>query len=568
MMESRQIRIGDYLLTRLWECGIDVLFGVPGDFNLPLLEELREREEMRWVGNCNELNAAYAADGYARMNGAGALVVTYGVGDLSAMNGIAGAYAEHVPVICISGIPPLHAVRKRMLLHHTSGTGNLEDVMHAMAQFTAAQSRITPANAASEIDRVLTTAMREKRPVYLQIPSDIFELQVNAPTEPLEFDLPKSDPKQLRRVVKAIEARLAAAKRPVLLVDADAQRFGLGELICELGERRGIEFASMSSGRSIFDEEHPLFAGIYGGSGSKAAAVVEGSDCLIAIGVRFADANTGVYSHDVDEVGMILIDAYSVVIAGDSYEGVSASEVLERLTEKSSKDAAVSDVEVPLQSNAAKEEIAAETKLTHANLWPRIAEFLRSGDVIVAEAGTSMAGINSIHLPAGVDFISQSIWASIGYTLPAMLGLMMCTAERRHLLFIGDGSLQMTAQEISTMIRQKAKGIVFVINNDGYTIERLIYGPQSNYNEIQQWRYSELAGVFDRTGSTVGYRAGTVGDLAEVLEKVQEPEGIVMVELVLDAMDAPPSLVAMGKRCAEFDFGKEAASQQVSELAS
>ena len=555
MMESRQIRIGDYLLTRLWECGIDVLFGVPGDFNLPLLEELRERDEMRWVGNCNELNAAYAADGYARMNGAGALVVTYGVGDLSAMNGIAGAYAEHVPVICISGIPPLHAVRKRMLLHHTSGTGNLEDVMHAMAQFTEAQSRITPANATSEIDRVLSTAMREKRPVYLQIPSDIFELQVEAPTQPLEFDLPKSDPKQLQRVVEAIEARLAVATHPVLLVDADAQRFGLGELICELGEARGIRFASMSSGRSIFDEEHGLFAGIYGGAGSKAAPVVEASDCLIAIGVRFADANTGVYSHDVDEAGMILIDAYSAVIAGDSYEGVRASEVLEALIAGAGK-AAEEDASAPLPKAATVPDgLAAESRLTHANLWPRIAEFLRAGDVIVAEAGTSMAGINSIHLPAGVDFISQSIWASIGYTLPAMLGLMMCTEERRHLLFIGDGSLQMTAQEISTMIRQKAKGVIFVVNNDGYTIERLIYGPQSNYNEIQQWRYSELGGVFDRTGASAGYRASTIGELAEVLEKLQEPEGIAIVELVLDAMDAPPSLVAMGKRCAEFDFG-------------
>jgi len=122
---AEKITIGDYLLARLKELGITHLHGVPGDFNLAFLEQVVACEGLRWVGCCNELNAAYAADGYARIKGVGALLLTYGVGDLSALNGIAGANAEHVPVVCISGVPPLNAILRREVLHHTSGTATL-----------------------------------------------------------------------------------------------------------------------------------------------------------------------------------------------------------------------------------------------------------------------------------------------------------------------------------------------------------------------------------------------------------------------------------------------------------
>ena len=555
MTEAKQIHIGDYLLTRLRECGIESIFGVPGDFNLPLLEQLMHREDLRWVGNCNELNAAYAADGYARKQGAGALIVTYGVGDLSAINGIAGSFAEHVPVVCISGIPPLHAVRKRMLLHHTSGTGNLEDVLHAMAQFTAAQSRITPGNVAAEIDRVLCTAMREKRPVYLQIPSDIFEFSIPAPTQPLDLVQPQPDPRQLARVVDEIEARLAKAKQPVLLVDADVQRFGLRETISKLGEARGIPFTTLTSGRSIFDEQHPLYRGIYGGDGSPAAELVEGSDCLLAVGVRFFDATTGIYTHEVDEHNMILIDPFSVSFGERSYEGVTAESVLDALIARSHCSAGRESIAPRKKALVTALAEEPQARLTHKNLWPRMQQFLRSGDVILAEAGTSFAGISGISLPSGVDFISQSLWGSIGFTLPATLGLMMAEPARRHLLFIGDGSLQMTAQEISTMVREGCKPVLFVVNNDGYTIERMIYGPQSGYNDIHRWNYGKLVELFDPAGKSRAHTVRTVGELDAVLNQLEDPASLTIVELMMERMDAPQNLVAMGKRCAEFDFG-------------
>ena len=148
------MEIGHFLNQRLTALGIQHVFGVPGDFNLSYLEQIEEHDALEFVGNCNELNAAYAADGYARVHGFSALVTTYGVGDLSALNGIAGAYAENIPMVHISGIPPLHAVQSGALIHHTLVDGNYDNIMNCMKEFTVAQTRLTPANAAAEIDRV------------------------------------------------------------------------------------------------------------------------------------------------------------------------------------------------------------------------------------------------------------------------------------------------------------------------------------------------------------------------------------------------------------------------------
>ncbi len=557
-----KISIGDYLITRLREAGIRHLIGVPGDFNLAFLEQVMAHQGIEWVGTCNELNAAYAADGYARVNGAAALLVTYGVGDLSALNGIAGAHAEHVPVICISGMPPLNAIRNRRVLHHTSGTGKYEDVLNCMAQFTAAQARITPAKAAVEIDRLLRTALRERQPVYLQLPSDITQLEIDAPAEPLSTHTYNGDVQQTERAVELLAARIASAKRPALLVDADAHRFGLRPLICALGDRCGIPFASMSSGRSIFNEQHPLYRGIYAGKASapETLETIEGSDCLIAIGVRFFDATTCFFSHRIPMPDTIVLDPFCATIDGHIFEGVTASEILTALVDRFPRRAATAVATAQAtQKNSALEmdiEPAGKQKLTHARLWPRIARFLREGDVILAESGTSHSGLLGIRLPANTTFISQTTWGSIGYTLPALLGSCLAQPERRQLLFIGDGSLQMTAQEISTILRLGFKPIVVVINNAGYTIERVILGAQSSYNDIQNWNYAALPGALSNGRSFRGYSAATEAELDRVLDEVESSDSFTLIELMMDKLDAPAGLLRMGPMIAEFDFGE------------
>ena len=551
-----RITIGNYLLKRLYEIGVRHLIGVPGDFNLCFLEQLLDFDGIEWIGACNELNASYAADGYARMKGIAALLVTYGVGDLSALNGIAGAYAEHVPVICISGIPPLHAIHRREILHHTTGTGDFGYVMTCLSQFTSAQARITPANAAVEIDRMLSTCLREKRPVYLQLPSDISYLEIDAPQWPLEMRVETSDKLQLEKCVELIASRVMQARRPALLVDADAHRFGLRPSLCALGERCGIPFASILSGRSTFNEQHPLYRGIYAGTSSASEAVetVEGSDCLLMIGVRFFDATSGYFSHRISSEETIVIDPFSVKVGNRVFEGVTAREVLagllERLPHTAGTTLAAIDAS-PVANN-----FGGSNRLTHARLWPRIGRFLREGDVLIAENGTSQAGLSEVRLPAHSTFISQATWGSIGYTLPAVLGSMLAAPGRRNLLFIGDGSFQLTAQEISTILRHDMKPVIFIINNGGYTIEREILGPDSAYNDVQNWRYVDLPSVLAPGKPVRSYTAANEAELELALCEVGACDCFTIVELFMDRRDAPVGLKRMAELAARFDFGE------------
>jgi indolepyruvate decarboxylase len=173
MSSTKRMKIGDFLLRRLEEAGVRHLFGVPGDYNLELLQQLQDGGALKWIGTTGELNASYAADGYARMNGLGALLVTNGVGALSAINGVGGSYSEHVPVICIAGSIPLRSIDRGLGMHHTMADGSFDHFLDAYSHVTAGHVRLTPRNAAAEIDRLILTAWREKLPVYMELPSDI-----------------------------------------------------------------------------------------------------------------------------------------------------------------------------------------------------------------------------------------------------------------------------------------------------------------------------------------------------------------------------------------------------------
>jgi indolepyruvate decarboxylase len=190
------------------------LFGVPGDYNLGLMQQLEDRGEPVWIGNCNELNASDATDAYARINGIGALIVTHGVGTLSAINGIAGAYSEHVPVILISGSLPLRAIERGDLMHHTRVDREKGNLCRIFAEVTAAQARLTPENAVVEIDRLILTAWRRKLPVYLELPSDISYVEIEAPGPPLKLEMIPSDEQNLKTCTEMILERLKVAKSP------------------------------------------------------------------------------------------------------------------------------------------------------------------------------------------------------------------------------------------------------------------------------------------------------------------------------------------------------------------
>lgn len=202
--ESLTMTVGEFLLQRIREAGVGHAFGVPGDYNLELLQQLEDTGTLEWIGTCNELNASYAADGYARLNGMAALIVTNAVGALSAINGVAGSYSEHVPVICVCGSIPFRSMERGLGMHHTMADGTWDRFLNAYAQVTAAQARLTPDNAVTEIDRLILTAWRDKLPVYMELPSDIGYLDIEVPAAPLVLEEPPSDPERLQSCTAAI----------------------------------------------------------------------------------------------------------------------------------------------------------------------------------------------------------------------------------------------------------------------------------------------------------------------------------------------------------------------------
>jgi indolepyruvate decarboxylase len=543
--------IGNFLLRRLQEAGIQHVFGVPGDYNLELMKQLEDRGEPAWIGNCNELNASYAADGYARINGLAAVVVTNGVGALSAINGIAGAYSEHVPVICICGSVPARAVQRGDLMHHTLADREKGNFYRAFAEVTAVQAVLSQENAVAEVDRLILIAWRRKLPVYMELPSDLAYLEIETPDEPLELTMPPSDEERLRSCAQAILDRLTAAQSPAFLLDLDADRFGVAEDIAELAERWQMRVATINTCKGTFRETSPLYVGTYIGIGSSPAAraAIEQSDCLITVGYRRIESTSGFFTDKLPE-SAITVNSDHVDIGAADYQAVNIAELMQALLEshspapKAKLAPAVSSASEPAGSNGL---------LTQTAYWSAMQEFIRPGDVIIAEDGTSIIGAGQMRLPEGCTFISQAVWGSIGYATGALLGTLVAAPHRRHILFTGEGSFQLTAQEISTMLRHGLEPFIFLINNHGYTIERTILGKSARYNDVANWRYSELPKVLCRDCVAETYVVETAEDLRKVLEAPHK--GFVLVESVMDKYDSPVDLIRGGHAFAETDYG-------------
>jgi indolepyruvate decarboxylase len=544
--------IGNFLLRRLKEAGIKHIFGVPGDYNLALMQQLEELGDPAWIGNCNELNASYATDAYARINGLGALIVTHGVGALSAINGIAGAYAEHVPVICISGSLPLRSVQRGELMHHTLADREKGNFCRMFAEVTGAQAQLTPENAVAEIDRLILTAWRRKLPVYLELPSDISYLEVEVPERPLKLDMIPSDQDNLKACTKVILERLKAARSPAFLLDLEAIRFGVSGQIMELAQRFQMRVATLNCAKGAVPETSPHFVGTYAGIASSAATrdAIEGSDCLLTVGYRRVEATTGFFTDKLPASAINLNSQY-VDTADKNYQGVYLAELLRSVIDSSSSIVAKRQ---PARPSPERSFVPSDDRLTQDAYWKAMQSFLRPGDVIVVEDGTSSAGFGRLTLPDDCTYITGAfVWCSIGYATGALLGAILATPGRRHILLTGEGSLQMTVQEISTVMRHDLKPRIIVNQNQGYTVERCVLGKEAKYNEIATWRYSELPNVFSRDKRAETYVVTTGNELQRVLDSPHR--AMVFVECVMDKFDAPIDLILGGHAIADTDYG-------------
>lgn len=554
-MEETNYTVADYLIERLLQLGITDLFGVPGDYNLLFLDHVTASGTLKWRGNNNELNAAYAADGYARVKGAGALVTTFGVGELSAVNGIAGSFAEYVPVVHIAGAPATTAERQRLKKHHTLCDGDYRHFLRMFGEVTADAAYLDFEHPCEDIDRVLVSCMTQKRPVSIVMPSDVAVAPCETPRDHITERLNFSSPQEMIGTFKdkARELVQKYSGRISLLADFLVRRFGLEKSVGMLLDRYALPYATLSAGKGLFDESRSGFLGIYNGAGSsdQVKHYLEGESLVISVGAMFTDGMTYNFTTAIPEDRSIEINPFQSSVAGDHFD-ITMKEAVQALTEifdEIGYTPQKQHTEYPFLLPETTD-TAPQTLLHQKLLWNSIGEILKPGDIVIAEQGTSFYGICDVMLPNGVDFIGQPIWGSIGYTLPAALGAQLAAPERRTVLFIGDGSALMTLQEIIAMMRFGTAPVVFLLNNDGYSIERAINGPEEIYNDIPKIDWQTLVAAMKPTEGQNVYinKATNLADLKESLYYIDEyPDQFRFVELMLEKQDYPQGIINLSR---------------------
>jgi indolepyruvate decarboxylase len=519
-----------YVLRRLHEIGVTDVFGVPGDYAFAVNDAICNDPGMNWIGCCNELNAAYATEGYARIRGAGALCTTYGVGELSAINGVAGAYAEHLPVFHLVGAPNVTIQESRALMHHTLGNGEYDLFRRMSEPVVCAHAVMTPQNVAYETERLIAEALYHLRPVYMAFPADLASAPIAGEARPIAP--PPSDADALDHVAEVIVEMLARARKACVLPGVLIARAGLQPALHELIDASGLPFATMFMDKSVLDETHPSYVGMYDGAlmQPEVRAFVEEADAVLAIGTLMTDFNTGAFTSRLDPAKTISVGQHRVRAGEKTFFNVELGDLLKSLTARLSRR------EWPkiAAKTLGKATGEGEDRIDAAALYPRLAGFLRENDILIAETGTASMGLGFARMPSGANFYNQTLWGSIGWATPAAFGAAVAARERRVVLLTGDGAHQFTVQEISQFARYGLKPVVFVINNSGYLIERLLCRePEIAYNEIAPWRYSLLPSAFG-CGDWFAARVETCGEMDRALAAAGRAETGVYIEIVTD----------------------------------
>ncbi|GHB97560.1 thiamine pyrophosphate-binding protein [Cerasicoccus arenae] len=547
--------VGSYLATRLEQIGVRHYFAVPGDYNLVLLDQLLKNQRMQFVGCCNELNLGYACDGYARATGVAAGFVTFSVGGLSAINAIAGAYAEDLPIIFVSGGPNTNAWPENRPLHHTLGEVRYRYQLDMFKMVTACAVSIEHIDDAPElIDRAINECLRRRKPVYIEIACNLAGENIpSAPNQKLTAPVP-CDEAALDAAVEHAATMLNTAIKPVLVGGVKLRPWEAEPAFAQLAEASGYAVAMMPNAKGFFPESHPQYIGTYWGPVSTPGCgeIVESSDAYLYAGPTFTDYTTVGYSAMINKDKLIQANPERVKLPGRTYNNVPLPLFLSKLAEKLKLNPTSLEAWKRLRPEpCCRPQVTPDTKLLTRYVTDRIENMLTPDMTLLAETGDSWFNGVKTKLPDGANFEIQMQYGSIGWSVGATLGYAMAMkGERRVISMIGDGSFQLTAQELSTIIRYELNPIIFLINNRGYTIEVEIHdGP---YNNIKNWDYAGLMNVLNaEDGKGWSTRVDTVGELDAAIETALAHEGgPCLIELTIDRDDCSKELLEWGTRVA------------------
>ncbi|KAL4937045.1 hypothetical protein BDV06DRAFT_216188 [Aspergillus oleicola] len=541
-----QVDLAKYLFTRLYQLGIRHIHGVPSDYNLAALNYVTPAG-LQWAKNTSELNAAYAADGYARVKGISALVTAFGTGELSSLNAINGAFAEKVPVIIIVGTPSTTAQKKNLNVHHSLGDGDLRSFANLYKQFTCAQANLSDsATAPGEIDKVLRACLLNSQPVYIELPTDMVKASVSSVSLGVGLNLrPQANPPTHEAfIIREMTRLFENAQKPLIIVDGLTSRSNLTSEADQFIQVTGWPTFVTPFGKSCVDEGHPNFHGVLNDPTMGDGPVREymsSTDLVVRFGPIDSDANTAGFSTVPADTKRIDIFRSSIHLTGFMLQPRNVKGLLKKL---------LRDLNEPSR------QYNPDAQIKQAMFWPQMSGFLREGDIILTETGTPFLGGSSMVLPPNAKMINSALWMASGYALPAAFGASLAQRDQnpssgtestgRTILFTGDGAFQRSASALSAIFQSKTNIIIFLLNNKGHAVNRHIYPANANapYHFIQSWNYLDAPNFFGAPSYDPSYpvltkKVACWGKLLDLLEDsiVAREEGFTLIEVVLGRGD-------------------------------
>ncbi len=533
----KKIKVSDYIIQELSKLGIKNIFGVPGDYNFNLIDSVERNLKVQWTGSTNELNAGYAADGYARLNSFGAVITTYGVGELSAINAIAGSFAESIPVVMLVGIPSTKHIENKSIIHHNFAPPDYCNFAEMYSKVTAKAVYLTKdSKIKEEIDECINIIIKTRKPVYIAVPKDICSWEIE--NKPPEHNI-LSDETSLIEAASQITDLIKNASNPVIITDSLIKRFTSEYETERFINKSNIPFCSFLMGKGIIDESHKNYLGTFLGKtlSVELLDILNSSDCVVSVGTIYCDFNTFNAPLNFKPDDMINIQGNYVTVQNKKYENVYMKDLLKHLSENIEKQ---KSRKIPKINGYPKTQINKIENLNSKYLYPRIQEFLKPNDIFICDTGIALFGTAPMKFPDKLKFENQFFWASIGWGTPAALGTNLAKIYRRTILLTGEGAHQLTVQEISNIISHNLHPVIIVINNSGYTIERMLSkNPNDNYNNINSWDYTKLPAIFGKNVFAGQARTNKEFDDLLKLAETEQKTKMCYIEVFTEKSDIP-----------------------------
>jgi indolepyruvate decarboxylase len=550
---AAMINVENYILQRLSQSNVKALFGISGATCSPIFEAAqRDPSVVAPVITSTDLAAGQAADGYARMRGLGAVAVTYGVGTMSLLATVAGAYAERSPLVVINGGPSKNDLdgqnRFGILFSHSFGHTQGDFLLFKEVTEYAARAE-KASDVPGIVDKALTIARTKQRPVYIEIAKDVWRMKCLAPTAPLNVAIaPSGNETQL---ANDIMTALRHATKPVLILGIEIQRYGLTAKAVALANKLRIPWTTTLLGKSVIPETTPGFAGVYNGDNAAPAivATVEGANAVLALGCVWGRQ----YNRFVRNANAKIWLAFNgAVKIGNTSKAASLSALLDALQAQAWTNASPAPGLPGLtfdQRRAALPPRPAnpEPGLTYEEVLRSVSNALDANTIAITDTSLSMYAVGDLNTVGANAFLCNAVWQFIGYSIGATIGVGLAQA-RRPIAICGDAGFQITAAGLSSIVREKVNAIVILLDNGFQGIEQFLLhshyfvdpaAKPAEFLTSSRWNYADLA---KSMGFAFTRTVDTASAFQQALDDARAGSGPAFICVAIKPHDLPPGL--------------------------